>query len=181
MFKTCLSSSIISSTAIGLSISSRRGYLNRSSSQSNNLDSLLSDIIVSLSFFRALVPITYPSSWSLIPLHPPSSARAWLWSLPYLETYLSKCSPQRQRKSFGHQLKALLHQQIQTRISAQGNAYPGLLIFMVKPPPLFQRFWANGFGLDRHRTSARFREFCEISDMVCRNLLRTGEKSCKTF
>src|SRR5208283_5278028 len=62
MLKTCLSSGSISSTAMGFSISSHSGYLNRSRSHSINLDSLLSCIIVSLSFFRELAPIGYSSS-----------------------------------------------------------------------------------------------------------------------
>src|SRR5271157_5102408 len=60
MLKTCLSSSNISSTAIGLSIRSRWGYLNRSSYHSNNRDSLLSNNIVSLSYFRELPPSVMP-------------------------------------------------------------------------------------------------------------------------
>src|SRR5208283_5586543 len=90
----------------GLSVRSRWGYLNRSSSHSNNRDSLLSNNIVSLSFFRALVPITYTPSWALIQLSPPSSKRVSSSTRRYREAYLSKCSPQRQRKSPGHQPNA---------------------------------------------------------------------------
>src|SRR5271157_2989054 len=63
MFKTCLSSGSISSTAIGLSVSSHSGYLKRSRSHSINLDSLVSCIIFSLSFLGGLffIFIAYPS------------------------------------------------------------------------------------------------------------------------
>src|SRR5271157_1989345 len=60
MLKTWLSSSNISSAAIGLSVSFHRGYLNSSSSHSTNRDSLLSNNIVSLSFFRELPPSVMP-------------------------------------------------------------------------------------------------------------------------
>ncbi len=35
--------------------------------------------------------------------------------------------------------------------------------------------------LAKHRTAVRFQDFVAISEMVCRNSLRTGEKSCETF
>jgi len=35
--------------------------------------------------------------------------------------------------------------------------------------------------LAKHRTAVRLQDFVAISEMVCRNSLRTGEKSCETF